>query len=336
MKRVVLIGNPNVGKSLLFSRITGTGVISANYAGTTIALKTGKFQYDGDTFELIDSPGIYSLESFSESDAAALALIDTADIIINVVDATSLERNLNVTLKLLEKNKPLVVCLNFWDDTTHRGIAIDVAKLQQLLGVEVVAASALSGEGIPGLVAAVPRARKGACLSDNADPWRSIGAIVNDVQKLSHRHHTIPERIADFTIHPIGGLVSACAVLAATFTLVRAMGEGVVKTFCNPAYFSLYQPFILNLSNNAPLGFLREILVGHSIDPLQTFGILTTGVYIALVLVFPYFLSFYVLFGLLEDIGYLPRLAVVLDTVFHRLGLHGYSSIPVMLGLGCK
>jgi len=336
VKRVVLVGNPNVGKSLLFSRITGKGVISSNYAGTTIALKTGKFSFDNNEYELFDAPGVYSLEPFSQSEAATLAIIDTADVIINVVDATSLERNLNVTLQLLAKNKPLVVCLNFWDDTSHKGISIDAAKLEQLLGVPVVATSALSGEGIPTLVASIGRAGTGSPPAGDADPWRRIGAIVNAVQKLSHRHHTIPERIADFTIHPLGGLVSACAVVAATFMLVRAVGEAVVNALCNPAYFRLYQPLILNLSNHAPLGFLREILVGHSVDPLQTFGILTTGVYIALVLVFPYFLSFYVVFGFLEDVGYLPRLAVVLDTVFHRLGLHGYSSIPVMLGLGCK
>ena len=336
MKNVVLVGNPNVGKSLLFSRITGIGVISSNYAGSTIALKKGNFSFDKNDYELFDAPGIYLLESFSQSDAAALAVIDNADVIVNVVDATSLERNLNITLQLLAKKKPMVVCLNFWDDTSHKGVFIDAVKLEQILGVEVVPASALSGEGIPALVASIGRARAGRCSPDNEDPWRRIGAIVNSVQKLTHRHHTLAERIADFTIHPVGGLLSALFVLAATFSLVRFAGEGLAAAVCSPAYTRAYQPFIFHLTSNIPYGAVREILSGHSADPLESFGLLTTGVYIALVLVFPYFLSFYFLFGFLEDIGYLPRLAVVLDTIFHRLGLHGYSSIPVMLGLGCK
>ncbi len=156
------------------------------------------------------------------------------------------------------------------------------------------------------------------------------------VQKLSHRHHTIPEHLSDFTLHPVGGLVSACAILIATFVAVRFMGEGLTNRVCDPLFTRFYHPFILGLASHIPLDALRGMLVGHTMDPLQSFGILTTGVYIALVLVFPYFFSFYLLFGFLEDLGYLPRLAVVLDTFFHRLGLHGYSSIPVMLGLGCK
>ena len=336
VKRVVLVGNPNVGKSLIFSRITGIGVISANYAGTTVTLKTGRFNYGQAEYELFDAPGLYSLEAFSESEAAALKLIDNSDIVINVIDSTNLERNLNVTLQLLGTGKPMVVCLNFWDDTAHRGVAIDTALLERLLGVPVIPSSALSGEGISTLVSSLELARKGAHPSDSAGPWQRIGAIVNQVQKLSHRHHTMLERVSDFTIHPVGGLVSAVAVLAGTFGLVRLMGEGLVNGVCGPVYSHLYQPFILKLASAVPFGFVRELLVGTTLDPLQSFGILTTGVYIALVLVFPYFLSFYMLFGFLEDFGYLPRLAVVLDTFFHRMGLHGYSSIPVMLGLGCK
>jgi ferrous iron transport protein B len=125
-------------------------------------------------------------------------------------------------------------------------------------------------------------------------------------------------------------------VLIATFFLVRLLGEWLVNGICGPFYSRLYSPLVLALSNNIHIEFLRGLLIGHTQDPLQSFGILTTGVYIALVLVFPYFFSFYLLFGFLEDFGYLPRLAVVLDTFFHRIGLHGESSIPVMLGLGCK
>lgn len=342
MIKIALVGNPNVGKSLIFSRITRIGVISSNYAGSTVDLKVGKFTYKNETFELLDAPGVYSLESFSQADDTAIRIIDTSDIIINVVDATNLERNLNLTLGLLGKQKPMIVCLNFWDDTKHKGIAIDAKALEETLQVPVVPVSALCNEGIPDLlrvisdVRALANALERTPTPDNADQWSRIGAIVNKVQKLSHRHHTILEHLGDFTLHPVGGLVSAFFVLISTFLLVRFMGEELVNAVCLPAYVNIYQPFILHLTASGLPAIITDLLLGQSSDPLQSFGILTTGVYIALVLVFPYFFSFYLLFGFLEDFGYLPRLAVVLDTFFHRLGLHGYSSIPVMLGLGCK
>jgi ferrous iron transport protein B len=114
------------------------------------------------------------------------------------------------------------------------------------------------------------------------------------------------------------------------------MGEGLINYVLDPFYSNLYSPFIHDIINKIPFNWIQGLLLGHSADPLQSFGILTSSVYIALVEVFPYFFSFYLVFGFLEDFGYLPRLAVVLDQFFHKLGLHGYSSIPVMLGLGCK
>ena len=145
VKKVALAGNPNTGKSLVFSRITGTGVISANYPGTTVSVKRARFTFRAAGFELVDLPGVYSLEPFSAADKVAVSEIDNADIIINIIDATTLERNLNLTLELISRNKPIVVCLNFWDDTAHKGISIDTTALQRLLGVPVVTASALNG-----------------------------------------------------------------------------------------------------------------------------------------------------------------------------------------------
>jgi ferrous iron transport protein B len=334
--KVAIVGNPNVGKSLVFSRITGIGVISSNYPGTTVDIKTGRLVHGGDEFELVDVPGIYSLEALSSADEAAIGILDTCDIILNVVDATNLERNLNLTLGLLARAKPMAVCLNLWDDTAHNGISIDLPALEEILGVQVVAASALRGDGISKVVDSLHRARPGHALSDPADTWSRIGAIVGRVQKLSHRHHTPLETLADFTLHPAGGLFFAALVLVAVFAIVRFMGESLASGVCGPLFSRVYNPFVVQLCGHVPITFVKELLAGRGADPLASFGILTTGVYIATVLVFPYFVSFYLLFGLLEDVGYLPRIAVVLDTFFHRLGLHGYSSIPVMLGLGCK
>lgn len=336
VKKVLLVGNPNVGKSLVFSRITGLGIISANYPGTTVELKIGRFKFRDQEYELMDVPGTYSLETFSKAEETAVGLIDESDIIINVVDATNLERNLNLTLQLLKKNKPIIVCLNFWDETAHKGIGIDSVALENILTVPVVTTCALSGEGIKKLISQLDSARVGNLSFGKEEQWCLIGSITNRVQKLTHRHHTFLERLSDFTLHPLGGIVSAVAMLVLTFIIVRFIGEGLLNYVCTPIFSQLYHPIILKLSAFIPVDFIKGVLAGHTSDPLESFGILTTGVYIALVLVFPYFFSFYFVLGLLEDFGYLPRLAIVLDTFFHRMGLHGYSSIPVILGFGCK
>jgi small GTP-binding protein domain len=336
MIKIALTGNPNVGKSLVFSRITGLSVVSANYAGTTVDVKIGRFKYQNNEYQLFDSPGLYSLEAFSRADEVALRLIEDCDIVVNVVDSTNLERNLNLTLQLIDKGKPMVVCLNFWDDTSHKGISLDEKALEEVLGVPVVPTSALRNEGISRLVETMGRARARTLSAPDEDRWSRIGKIISAVQTMTHRHHTFMEWLSDFTLNPVGGLFTAMVVLFSTFFLVRLMGEGLVSRVCAPLFSRIYDPFILSLTRHVPVDFVRELLIGRTLDPLQSFGILTTGVYIAVVLVFPYFFSFYLLFGFLEDFGYLPRLAVVLDSFFHRIGLHGESSIPVMLGLGCK
>ncbi|AZV56860.1 FeoB small GTPase domain-containing protein [Clostridium sp. AWRP] len=338
MKKVILAGNPNVGKSLIFSRMTRIRIATANYAGTTVEMKTGKCRYKSNEYEIIDGPGIYSLEKFSKTDEIALQLIDEADIIIDIIDSTNLERNLNLTLQLLQKKKPTVVCLNFWDDTVHKGITIDVQALEKLLGVPVIPVSALRSEGISKLLDSLAHAKICNIELNEAERWNLIGSIIKSVQKLSHRHHTLLERISDFTLHPVGGIITAIFVLVFTLIIVRFLGEGLINGVFEPFYSHLYNPLLQSMVKRIPILGLREILVGNTAysDPLQSFGILTSGVYIALVSVFPYFFSFYLVFGFLEDFGYLPRLSVVFDKFFHHLGLHGYSSIPVMLGLGCK
>jgi ferrous iron transport protein B len=336
------MGNPNVGKSVIFTRLTGINVIVGNYPGKTVEYKRGHMKLGGETVEIFDAPGTYTLEPTSEAEEVALRMLDTGDVVINVVNATNLERNLYLTLQLLERKLPVVVALNMWDDTKHCGINIDLDKLRKLLGVPIIPTVATTAQGIKELVESIPKATSpGVPARSRDDRWVAIGSIVDQVQQVTHRHHTWFERLADATVQPITGVLIALAVLAGTFLVVRLIGESLISYVFEPLFNNLWAPVLLRLSDLlGGAGFLHNILIGKliegEVDFVQSFGLLSSGLYIPFAMVLPYIISFYLLLGLLEDTGYLPRLAVLVDTIMHRLGLHGYAIIPTLLGLGCN
>jgi ferrous iron transport protein B len=340
--KILLMGNPNVGKSGIFSRLTGIRVMVSNYPGTTVGYTQGQMKVGDDTADIIDVPGIYTLEPTCEADQVAMKMMEGGDLIINVVNATNLERNLYLTLQLLEKNIPMIVALNMWDDTAHRGIDIDVKKLQEHLGVPVIPTAAISGQGIKDLVEKLPQAKVREIPPQDRDSrWATIGKIVADVQQLTHRHHRWYERLSDATVKPLTGGLLAIAILAASFFAVRFIGESLIEYVFNPIFEGLWAPLMMQLNGLlSGLEFLRNILIGTlingQIDFVQSFGLLTSGLYVPIAMVLPYIVAFYFIIGILEDTGYLPRLAVLLDTVMHRIGLHGYAIIPTLLGFGCN
>jgi len=344
MMRILLVGNPNVGKSALFSRLTGTHIIASNYPGTTVGFTKGYLKLGEERAELIDVPGNYTLEPSSKAEEVAVEMLKEGDLVINVVDATNLERNLNLTLQLLERQTPAIVALNMWDDTRHRGINIDVAKLEELLGVPVVPTVGVTGQGVRELVRRLPEAKvpeNSRTYSNSDERWARVGDIVNQVQSLSHRHHRWYETLEDASSHRVWGIVIALLVLFATFWFVRLVGEGIIGYVTDPLFENLWTPLLAKLSLALGAGgFWHNVLIGNLIGGeivyLQSFGLLSTGLYIPLAVVLPYIVSFYLALGILEDVGYLPRLAVLMDTIMHRLGLHGYAIIPTILGFGCN
>ncbi|MFC1892533.1 FeoB small GTPase domain-containing protein [Chloroflexota bacterium] len=340
--KILLMGNPNVGKSVIFSRLTGVHVTASNYPGTTVSYTQGFMKLGEERVEVMDVPGTYTLEPTSEAEEIALRMLNTGDIIINVVNATNLERNLYLTLQLLERNVPVIVALNMWDDTKHRGIDINLNKLEELLGVPVIPTVALTGQGIKELVENIPRAAALKVPPRSHDGrWTAIGDIVTQVQHIAHRHHTWLERLGDASAKPFTGTILAIVVILAAFFVVRFIGESLIGYVLDPLFSNLWAPVILRLSELfGTTGLAHDIIVGQitggEVDFVASFGLLTTGLYVPFAMVLPYIVSFYLMLGLLEDIGYLPRLAVLMDTIMHRLGLHGYAIIPTMLGLGCN
>ncbi len=365
--RILLIGNPNVGKSAVFSRLTGTQVIISNYTGTTVEFTKGSTVLrTGETREVIDVPGTYSLEPTCKAEEVAVSILDSmldeGDVIVNVVDATHLERNLYLTLQLLERDIPVVVALNLWDEARHKGISIDVDRLENILGVSVVPTSALTGEGIDILMDRISQmtedadaeSRRGQDTSDSLrgfpgmashpsadERWTEIGRILTEVQSISHRHHTFIDRLEDASIQPVTGLIIAVLVMYLSFKTVGLIGEGLISYVFDPVFEGIVRPVVTQLGVVlGSEGFLHDLLIGRlvngQIDFETSMGLLTTGLYVPIAMVLPYVFAFYVALGILEDVGYLPRLAVLVDNLMHMLGMHGYAIIPMVLGFGCN
>ena len=334
------MGNPNVGKSAIFSRLTGIDVMISNYPGTTIELKKGKMKLDGEMVEVIDVPGTYSLEPASKAEEVAVNMLQEGDLVINVVDATNLERNLNLTLALQERNIPVITVLNFWDEIRHLGLHIDLKKLETQLDIPVVPVVAVTGEGIKALVSRLHEAKAHQKRYSEEERWRTIGKIIKEVQQITLKKHTFLEMLEDLSVQPLTGIPIMFSVLIVLFWTVRIVGETLIAYLVDPL-FELYLPFVTCLSRMlGGGGTIHDILIGTliegKIDYIQSMGLLTTGLYVPLAMVFPYVVAFYLVLGVLEDSGYLPRLATLVDAIFHKLGMHGLAIIPMLLGLGCN
>ncbi|MDI6708868.1 MAG: ferrous iron transporter B [Candidatus Thermoplasmatota archaeon] len=341
MKKILLMGNPNVGKSVIFSRLTGANVIISNYPGTTVDFSKGMMRFEGERVEVIDVPGCFSLKPTTKAEEVAVKMYNEGDLVINIIDATNLERSLFLTLELLEGSLPVVIALNLWDEAKHIGINIDANKLEKLLGVPVVPTVGITGEGIKELVSRLSEA-KSSMIKPTSDEgrWIEIGYIVKEVEKVEHRHHTLAEKLSDISIKPRTGIPLAFLIIFISFWIVRFIGENLITYVFDPI-FELHKPVAMQLSDwLGGSGLLHDVLIGKLIDGeieyVESMGLLTTGLFVPFGMVLPYIIAFYLMLGILEDTGYLPRLATLTDNVFHKLGMHGYGIVPVFLGLGCN
>lgn len=339
-KKIVLMGNPNVGKSVVFSRLTGAKVISSNYPGTTVDFSKGKMVLDDKQVEIIDAPGTYSLEPSNRAEKVAVKMVNEADVIIDVVDATNLERNLYLTLELLEGDKTVIICLNLWDEAKHIGINIDEKKLEEILGVPVVPTVALTGEGIKTLVSRLKEAKSPKKIKPTSEEgrWIEIGQVVKKVETVEHRHHSLRDKINDLTIRPLTGIPIAAGIIFISFWIVRFIGENL-SILISEVFEKGYKPLLLGFGELLGDGIAYNILISQDFGEIvftESLGILSTGIFIPLAVVLPYIIAFYFMLSLLEDSGYLPRLATLVDNIFHKLGMHGYGIIPLFLGMGCN
>lgn len=345
--RLALAGNPNTGKSTLFSALTGQTARVANYPGTTVELALGRWG----PYEVVDCPGLYSLEPFADEERAAVAAITESDAAVNVVDATRLERDLFLTLQLTDLGMPMVVALNMMDEARSAGIRVDVARLATLLAVPVIPTVATRGSGLAALRRALRRlppssgVRNRGRLATNqpAEGGRSdlpaayeahrrrAAAIAAAVVSRRSSKRKWSAVLGVWTAAPFPGLLLAALVLGAIYLFLAVGVAGWAVDFTEGVLLqSWYVPFVQRLVMTAfPPGSPVFLLLAGD------YGVLTLPPVYLVGLILPILVAFHLCLGILEDTGYLPRLAALLDRFFHLIGLNGRAVIPFVLGMGC-
>ena len=395
---IALAGNANVGKSAIFNQLTGLVQETGNWAGKTVAVRKGKLFHHGLHMEIIDLPGIYSFSTFSPEEIGTRDYILTGnpDIVIDVADATLLERSLYFTLQLKEMGIPFVVSLNLSDIARQKNIRIDTQKLSQILHVPVIDTVAVKGLGVHELVDAAlqltgnpvppvpspglqygPEVEKRITEIVAATPVNAIGfsprfaaikLLEGDVSITSLFAVKAPAVLTlanklSAEIAAIHGEDCATVIAAERYSLAARIANtvSVQPAAASPSFsnrldsislhpvmgyailFATMLAILVSISFFG--GWLTDTITGffESLNPHNT-GILfdifwyggVTGFYASLSVALGFILPFYIILGFLSDIGYLPRIAFLMDRPFHLIGLHGQAILPMMLALGCN
>ncbi len=332
---VLLMGNPNVGKSVVFSKLTGMEVMTANYAGTTVSYTQGKIKGVEPPVTLIDVPGTYSLDALSQAEEVAVEMLTQgADAVICVLDATNLERNLDLALQVEAYGLPMVYALNLSDVARRQGIETDLKALSKALGAPVVETVAVRNEGLEALVKAAVDACEQApkAVTQEESPserWARAEVICAASQKVKPVKRTRADRLGDAMIKPWPGIPIAVFILIASLGIVVGGGKALRSLILLPIINDGIVPLLTRgVSYIVDDGILKNVLVGE-------FGILVKGIEWPFALILPYVLLFYVVISFLEDSGYLPRLGVLVDGVLRKLGLPGGNIVPFVMGYGC-
>ncbi len=337
--RVALIGQPNCGKSTLFNQVAGYKAETGNFSGTTVTFTESRVRVGGTVLDLVDLPGAYSLTTGSpaELEAARYLQSQDVDVIVNVADASHLSLGLELTLELLPLNKPMILALNMVDEAARLGLHIDGIGLAAELGLPVLPLVASKGRGVKGLFLKTlevgklktgrgkQKAEGGGQKTEEAEValtrHERACQMAERFVTRGERRITWRDTLDDVLLHPVWGYVILLLVLLGFFQVVYGLGSLIEKPLV--AFFTMLTNFVLIPFSG--LGLLREVVLG-----------VMQGVSSGVGIVLPYLLPFLFGLGILEDIGYLPRVAFLMDALMHRIGLHGKAIVPFILGYGCN
>src|SRR4030043_2390442 len=404
-EKVILIGNPNVGKSVIFNYLTGRYVTVSNYPGTTVEVSTGMMTARGKKVQVLDTPGVNSLIPMSEDERVTrdILLKESKNHLIQVIDTKNIRRGLLISLQLLEMRLPFIVLLNMWDEAKSRGIEIKTQTLSEMLGAPILKTVATRQKGlekikenledrpphsipisypeaiergISQIISLLPEAsiskRSLALMLLSGDEslaeWlhthlsekeilqiekirqeiqihlaEPIGYLINQArlrkvdellsQVLGVRGEA-PKSISSFlgnlSIHPFWGIPILLFILWITYEFVGVFGAQTSVKFLEETLFGkwLLPPITYIVQRLIPIPFFQELFIGP-------YGVITMALTYAVAIVLPIVGCFFLVFGLMEDSGYLPRLAVMTNQVFKKIGLNGKAVLPMVLGLGC-
>ncbi len=404
---IALVGNPNVGKSVVFGFLTGRYMDVSNYPGTTVELARGRLKGDQGEWDVIDTPGINNFIPASEDEVVTrnILLDDPPACVLQVADTKNLRRGLLLSLQLSEMGLPYVLSLNMSDEARDRGISVDSSRLSEILGVSVVETVATQKLGLDEVLDKIRQAN-GRPIEINIDypeqirqaveqlaplmPETNISrtslalmvlagdatlmvrlenavdsaslAIVRSIvegtrqkfnrslnveitrarmaaaarlaaQVTQHRETaltSLAQWLGRATVHPLGGLAFAAAVLTGMYYFVGVLGAGTLVDFLESKVFGTYVvPWLTGaVEALSPWQLLSDLLVGE-------FGLLSMALSYSVAIVLPIVGTYFIAFGLLEDSGYLPRLSVMMNRAFKAMGLNGKAVLPMVLGLGC-
>ncbi|WP_135609865.1 ferrous iron transport protein B [Methanococcoides sp. AM1] len=419
LEKIILVGNPNVGKSVIFNHFSDSYAIVSNYPGTTVAISKGNGKIAGKEYEIIDTPGMYSLLPITEEERVSQSYLFESKpfVYVHVVDAKNLQRMLPLTLQLIEAQVPLILVLNMMDEAAERGIEINEAQLENELGIPVICTTSIKGEGLDRLenaitsydlqhvdnkvkysrgiesaieeISSLVRSEYGISkrtlaqlllqndrvafdkIVQNNEEVRSIKNVIEETEKgytdplnyvltierqafvndivgpvmsttkktdtvtknTDERPQTsLRERVDKLLIHPVTGIPILLVVLYfGLYKFVGGFAAGTVVDYLEGTLFGeQINPWVIEtFSSIVPYPVIQDLFVGE-------YGILTQAVTYAIALIMPLVGAFFIVFSIIEDTGYLPRLAMLIDRAFKKMGMSGRAVIPMVLGFGCS